>query len=50
VLVAALSALGWWVQRAGIFWPMIAAELALVAVLHVLLLRGIRARQLAPES
>jgi hypothetical protein len=29
---------------------MIAAELALVAVLHVLLLRGIRARQLAPES
>jgi hypothetical protein len=29
---------------------MIAAELVLVAVLHALLLRGIRARQLAPES
>jgi hypothetical protein len=50
VLVGGLSVAGWAAQRRGLFWPMVAVELVLVAGLHVLLLRGIRARRMEPES
>lgn len=50
VLVGGLSALGWATQRAGVFWPAVAVEVVVVAALHALLLRGIRARRLEPAT
>ncbi len=48
VLVGGLSVLGWFARRHGWFVPLLGVEVVLVVMLHVLLLRGIRARPLAP--
>ena len=47
-VVGGLSAAGWFARRQGWFGPLIGVEIVLVALLHVALLRGIRARPLTP--
>lgn len=48
LLVGGLSLAGWFARRAGWFGVLIGVEAALVILLHIALLRGIRARRLAP--
>ncbi len=45
--VGLLTALAWVARRHGWFWHLVAVETVVVAIVHLLLLRGIRARPLA---
>jgi len=48
LLALGLTVAGWYARRHGWYWGLIGAEVVLVAGLHFALLRGIRARKLAP--
>lgn len=48
VIVGGISVLGWFSRKHGWFGPLLGVEIVVVAGVHALLLRGIRARALTP--
>ena len=48
LVAGGLGAVGYFARRQGWFWQLITIEVIVVATIHFMLLRGIRARRLAP--